>query len=371
MLRITDIQDNFVDWGIVPFVEIDDKIAENYLLFDNDIVFARTGATVGKSFLIKNLKDKSVYASYLIRIQLKEKLNAQFVKYFFESGYYWEQIEDKSVGTGQPNVNGTLLGELQIPIPPLSEQHRIVSVIESAFTLIDQIEENKLSLSQFIKQAKSKVLDLAIRGKLIPQNPNDEPTSVLLEKIRNERNTKNSASDILHYPFEVPEGWRWCRFSDLYILLSGRDLENSEFNDKNIGVPYIIGASNFSDGKLNIIRWTNSPKVISIKNDLLLTCKGTVGELTINDMCEVHIARQIMVIRAITTICTKYTKYCFDFFINSIRENAKGIIPGISRKDILDLLIPLPPLSEQKRIVSKIEQIFYQLDEIEKSINEI
>ncbi|MDR1761214.1 MAG: restriction endonuclease subunit S, partial [Bacteroidales bacterium] len=186
MLRITDIQDNSVDWENVPFVKIDDKKAKNYLLANNDIVFARTGATVGKSFLIKDLKNESVFASYLIRIQLKEKLNAQYVKYFFESGYYWEQIEDKSVGTGQPNVNGTLLGELQIPLPPLAEQRRIVSKIGECFVLIDQIEEKKLSLTQFIKQTKSKVLDLAIRGKLVPQNPNDEPASVLLEQSKKE-----------------------------------------------------------------------------------------------------------------------------------------------------------------------------------------
>ena len=142
MLRITDIQNNSVDWETVPFVEIDDEKVENYLLSDNDILFARTGATVGKSFLIKNLNNKSVFASYLIRIQLEEKLNAQFVKYFFESGYYWEQIEDKSVGIGQPNVNGTLLSDMQIPIPPLDEQHRIVQKIETIFQTLDYIQNN-------------------------------------------------------------------------------------------------------------------------------------------------------------------------------------------------------------------------------------
>jgi len=142
MLRITDIQDNSVNWKTVPFVKIDDEEVESYLLSDNDILFARTGATVGKSFLIKNLNDMSVFASYLIRIQLKENFNAQFVKYFFESDYYWEQIEDKSVGTGQPNVNGTLLSNLQIPIPPLPEQHCIVHKIEVIFQALDYIQNN-------------------------------------------------------------------------------------------------------------------------------------------------------------------------------------------------------------------------------------
>ena len=142
MLRITDIQNYSVDWKTVPFVEIDEKKAENYLLSNNDIVFARTGATVGKSFLIKNIKEKSVFASYLIRIQLKKKIYFRYVKYFFESEYYWEQIKDKSVGTGQPNVNGTLLGGIQIPLPPLSEQHRIVQKIETIFETLDVIQCN-------------------------------------------------------------------------------------------------------------------------------------------------------------------------------------------------------------------------------------
>ena len=142
MLRITDIQNNHVDWDSVPFVEIDNYRAEDYLLHNEDIVFARTGATVGKSFLIKDIKEKSVFASYLIRIRIKDYLNVQYVKLFFESGYYWEQIKNKSVGTGQPNVNGTLLGELEIPIPPLNEQHFIVQKTETIFKILNIVENN-------------------------------------------------------------------------------------------------------------------------------------------------------------------------------------------------------------------------------------
>ncbi|GAB6013600.1 restriction endonuclease subunit S, partial [Viscerimonas tarda] len=157
-------------------------------------------------------------------------------------------------------------------------------------------------------------------------------------------------------------------FTDLYLLISGRDLENDEYNDKGLGIPYLIGASNISDGKFNISRWTILPKVVSVKNDLLITCKGTVGELLINSMNEIHIARQIMAIRAISTINIQYTKYCIQFFISSIKESAKGIIPGISREDILNLPIPLPPLEEQKRIVNQIETIFKSLDSIQNNL---
>ena len=175
LLRITDIQNNQVDWGTVPFTDFDEDKVSSYILHDGDIVFARTGATVGKSYLIDGLRQKAIYASYLIRVQTFDLILPEYVKLFFESGYYWGQIELGSVGIGQPNVNGTILGNLNIPLPPLVEQQRIVAEIKKWFALIDQIEQGKTDLQTTIKQTKSKILDLAIHGKLVPQDPNDEP----------------------------------------------------------------------------------------------------------------------------------------------------------------------------------------------------
>ena len=101
---------------------------------------------------------------------------------------------------------------------------------------------------------------------------------------------------------------------------------------------------------------------------MLITCKGTVGELIINQYDAIHIARQLMAIRAISKIDMQFTYYCISFFINIIKENAKGIIPGISREDILNLHIPIPPLAEQHRIVQKIESIFQALDSIQNNL---
>ncbi|WP_353852889.1 restriction endonuclease subunit S [Dehalobacter restrictus] len=138
LLRITDIQDNRVVWSDVPFTTITDRQAEEFSLKLNDIVFARTGATVGKSYLISELVEPSVFASYLIRVQVIGVF-PKFVKRFFECSFYWTQIVDKSVGIGQPNVNGTKLRDLILPIPPLAEQRRIVAAIESAFAELDNI----------------------------------------------------------------------------------------------------------------------------------------------------------------------------------------------------------------------------------------
>ena len=127
LLRITDIQDNKVNWDSVPHTDFDKEKALNYLLQDGDILFARTGATVGKSYLVSGLTEESIYASYLIRVQTSQLIFPEYIKRFFESGYYWEQITLSSVGIGQPNVNGTTLANLNVPIPPYKEQLRITS----------------------------------------------------------------------------------------------------------------------------------------------------------------------------------------------------------------------------------------------------
>lgn len=142
LLRITDIQDNQVNWDSVPFTDFSEDKVSNYILKNGDIVFARTRATVGKSYLIENINIESIYASYLIRIRTSLLLNPRYMKYYFGSLTYWNQITDKSSGIGQPNVNGTSLANLYIPLPPLAEQNRIVAKIEELFSLLDSLENN-------------------------------------------------------------------------------------------------------------------------------------------------------------------------------------------------------------------------------------
>ena len=138
------------------------------------------------------------------------------MKLFFESGYYWEQIELSSVGIGQPNVNGTILGYLNIPLPPFAEQKRIVIEIEQWLSLIDQIEQGKDDLHSVIKQTKSKILDLAIHGKLVPQDPNDEPAIELLKRI----NPGFTPCDNGHYP-QLPDSWSTTTLKDLCESING------------------------------------------------------------------------------------------------------------------------------------------------------
>ncbi len=165
-LRITDIQDNNVDWESVPFCQIEENRKKQYLLKENDIVIARTGATTGKSFLIKKV-DNSVFASYLIRLSLQmKKVNVQFVWYFMQSEFYWNQITEVSSGIAQPGVNATKLSNLIFPLPPLEEQQKIVEILES---LLNKEEEVKilLDMEEQIELLEKSILSMAFKGELI------------------------------------------------------------------------------------------------------------------------------------------------------------------------------------------------------------
>ena len=141
LLRITDIQNGKVDWMEVPSCQIKDSEVDKYLLNENDILIARTGGTIGKTYLVKNLNAKSIFASYLIRAVPLNKVNPEYIKNFFGSALYWEQLFEKSMGTGQPNVNGVALSNLKFPLPPLAEQTRIVEKVDKLMVYCTELEK--------------------------------------------------------------------------------------------------------------------------------------------------------------------------------------------------------------------------------------
>ena len=250
---------------------------------------------------------------------------------------------------------------------------------------------------------REKVLDLAIRGKLVPQDPNDEPASVLLERIHEQklqmvREGKLKAKDVkddtiifkgddnCYYekysdgsvkniqdeiPFDLPEGWSWSRATSILTLISGQDLTPDKYNSNNIGIPYITGASNFENGHITINRWTEFPQAISIMGDILLTCKGTIGEMAINIIGDTHIARQIMALRGSEYINNGYLELVMQSEISSIIKKADGLIPGISRPVILELLLPIAPSSEQLKIVESTKILLQNVNDINLWSNEI
>ncbi len=164
-LRITDIQHDQVDWNQVPHVDIDGADYNRYELQPGDIVFARSGATVGKSFLIRTSPpDRAIFASYLIRVRCNQALNPEYAPLFFRSEDYWQQIQEGSTGTGQPNFNGTKLGNLRIPLRPIEEQKRFVARLDALLSRSKSAREELDRIPRLVKLYKQAILAAAFRG---------------------------------------------------------------------------------------------------------------------------------------------------------------------------------------------------------------
>ena len=247
------------------------------------------------------------------------------------------------------------------------------------------------------KQLKNSILQWAIQGRLVPQDPTDEPASVLLQRIQTEKARlvkegklkKSALSDSVIFrgednkyyekvgktitcidediPFEIPESWEWVRLGNIIHLQSGQDLTPDKYNASEDGIPYLTGASNLENGKVIINRWTQNGRAFSYKGELLLTCKGTVGSMAILQELVVHIARQFMSIRPMAGFDILYGKIYLETYIGKLQSAAKSMIPGIERTDILQLFLPLPPLAEQHRIVAKVEEVLSVVERYEKA----
>ena len=363
-----------------------------------DILLNITGGSIGRCALVPDDFDIANVNQHVIIIRL---VNPELRKYLHDvitSPYIQEQILSRQVGSGRGGLSAETLSTFLIPLPPMNEQVSIIKKLQDCISYTLTIADAQRSVSDLVSATKSKILDLAIRGKLVPPDPNDEPASVLLERICAEkeelikqgkikRDKKESiifrGDDNSYYekvgnnvncidekiPFELPEGWAFIRLNTAWELISGRDLSPSEYNDKNDGIPYITGASNFRNGHISLVRWTTVPQVITRRGDLLLTCKGTIGEIAHNNFGEAHIARQIMAIRNIYSLNVDFLALCIEYSMTKIKQAAKGLIPGISREDILNLVIPIPPTKEQENICNKLKVTFSAIEHIEKSLN--
>ena len=337
-LRITDIQNDNVNWNLVPYCKIDDNIKSKYLLENGDFVFVRTGATVGKSYLIENLKEESVYASYLIRIRFYDISFTKYVKYYFQTSNYWNQISENKVGIGQPNVNGTVLSNLKIPFPPLNEQRRIVEKIESEFAKIDEGLEHLENAKEQIKQYRQSVLKSAFDGKLYKTSEWKETTLGEVVEPRRERITPN---------------------------------------DKN-GNMVFIGMDCIEPNSLYIhnqykLKETKSVAFEFYKNDVLYGRMRSYLNKVWEATCNGTASAEFIVFPENDNIFSSYLKYLLhqQNFVKYATRNASGDRPRVKfESDLADYKFRLPSIEEQKKIVEEIEKRFAVADEVEKVVEE-
>ena len=352
-----------------------------YILLKNDLLVCE-GGDIGRCF-IWDLPIPMYYQNALHRIRFYNEINPFFFKFAIE---YYKNIHilDKySKGVTIKHLTKTALHSICFPLPPLSEQRRIIEKIEELLALVDDLETNKTDLQSYIKQAKSKVLEMAVRGELVPQNPDDEPTSVLLERIKKEQKSsksksKNTAHNT-HYeeelPFDIPENWAWCRLGEVCDFENGFAFSSDNYCSQ--GVP-LIRISNIQNSKIDLkdvvfVDKIVDEKFIVEKGDLLIAMSGAttgkMGNYTFEEKAYLNQRVGNIRIKAESILYPKYR----DFFMltksNDVLKMAYGgAQPNISGKMIESLLLPLPPLEEQHRIVEKIEEIFSVLEFIEETL---
>ena len=349
-----------------------------------------------KSMILKNLPNGIGAGTTELKVlrAYGSTILAEYLLYFLESAYFVEEATFKGTANQQRIISGYLENKL-FPLPPIAEQLRITAKIVELLPICDRFIKSQTSLDKLNKELnaniRKSILQEAIQGLLVPQIASEGTAEELLAEIRAEKmrlvkegKLKKSAlanesrifrgEDNRYYEqieskiidvtdllsFDTPENWRWCRLSTVIQLLSGRDLEPTDYNDIHKGIPYMTGASNFSSEKLLVNRWTEKPATISITGDLLITCKGTIGQMAFNTIGEIHIARQIMAIRG-SKINLHYLKYFLEAMIKILHKQAKSMIPGISREVLLNTLFPLPPIDEQNRIIERIDGLLHHM----------
>ena len=442
LLRITDIQDNKVDWEAVPGCEISNDQVNQYLLVDGDILIARTGGTVGKSFLVKNMSVKAIFASYLIRVQGSPELLDRYLKLFLESPTYWKQLDAGSRGTGQPNVNGQTLGNMAVPLPPLAEQQRIVAKVDELMTLCDELAAaqrerearrdrlvaatlHRLTAAtaddptpfpararfyfthlprlttrpEHIQGLRQTILNLAVQGKLVPQEPHDEPASNLLAELRSAKDKLQDEENIRERKpvdrvgrsdlgFEIPDTWELPAFDDVLVMISGVTKGRNLAGQKTIELPY-LRVANVQRGYLDL----SMMKTILIPENELARYQLRMGDIIMTEggdwdklgraaiwMDEIpNCIHQNHIFRVRIPLLDKLLPGWVITYVNSelgraYFEDASKQTTNLASINMTQLRIcpiPLPPLAEQQRIVARVDELLALCDELAANLDTV
>lgn len=327
-----------------------------------DIIVSCAG-TIGETYVLPQNSQEGIINQALMLIRLYSREIEQFYLLYFDF-ILKEEAYKESKGTAIKNIPPfDVLKGFHIPLPPISEQQRILKEIEHWFSLIDIIERGKDDLQTTIKQAKSKILDLAIHGKLVPQDPNDEPASELLKRI----NPKAEVTCDNGHSRKLPQGWAYCQLSNVLKITMGQSPKGDSLNNKR-GIEFHQGKICFSDKfLLESGIFTNEPTKIAEPNSILLCVRAPVGVVNITK-------NQICIGRGLCALTPFEGNVDFYFYLlqtlqDSFDNQSTGTtFKAISGEIIRNENIILPPLAEQQRIVQKIEELFHVFDNIQNAL---
>lgn len=373
-----------------------EKQMTSFEVFSGDIIVSCAG-TIGETYILPEEIEKGIINQALMKISLFSLINKDYFLLFFES-VIKENSKTESKGTAIKNIPPfAVFKQMFIPLPSLEEQKRIVKKIQELFALIDVIEKNKKELGELKTALKNKMLSLAIQGKLVPQTKTDEPASVLLQKIREEKakrikekKIKNNKQESIIYkkdnqyyekigdseknitkeiPFKIPNTWQWVRLEDIAQIYTGNSISDNDkvkkYHNKNIGYNFIatkdVSFNNTINYQTDIIIPYNEPNFKTCDNGAVLLCieGGSAGKKVALVKKKICFGNKLCSF----TLYQSSAEYLFyllqsEYFKSIFINNITGLIGGVTGSKIAKFLFPLPPLEEQKRITQKLEQIF-------------
>lgn len=378
----------------------------------NDVLYGKLRPYLDKVLVAD---DSGVCTTEIIPIKVYGNILPGYLRLLLKSPRFIAYANESTHGMNLPRLGTDKAINAVVELTAIAEQVRIVNKVDELMSLCDQLEQQSLTsleahsqlvetllstltasqnaeelaenwarISQHfdtlftteasIDALKQTILQLAVMGKLVPQDPNDEPASELLKRIEQEKAQLVKEGKIKKQkplppisdeekPFELPVGWEWCRLGVCIHLISGQHLKPDEYSESEIdgSIPYITGPAEFGDVSPNFTKYTTERRAVAQAKDILITCKGAgLGKLNIADG-KIAISRQLMAVRPIYTD-QDYFKLILMSMYNYFQSKGVGIaIPGISREDVIEPIIPLPPLKEQKAIVDFVNDIYINI----------
>ena len=374
-LSSKDVTSGKIDWSKIKYItnDLHEELYNRIAPKKNDILLAKNGTT-GVGAIVEDDTIFDIYVTLAVIRPILKVINPKYLLYVINSQFCKNQFNEHLTGIGVPNLHLVDINKTLIPISPLSEQQLIVAEIEKIFAQIDLLEQNKTDLQTEIKQAKSKILDLAIHGKLVPQDANDEPAEELLKRIATSDNRPYKKFDD-EVPFDIPESWSWCTLGEIYTHTTGKALKKT--NNKGTLRKYITTSNlywnSFDFTEVREMYFTDDEleKCTIKKGDLILCNGGDVGRAAIwnydYDICyQNHVSR----LRPKNeNINNSFFLYLIMIYKQQGMLNGKGVgITSLSASDLLSAVVPLPPYSEQNRIAKEIECLYEQLNIINNQL---
>ena len=353
------------------------KWSEEYKLKTGDVLVNSTGTgTVGRTRLFHESYLKNypfvVPDSHVSVIRTTNEIKSEFVFAYISSQLIQRHLEDNLAGsTNQKELYIGVLSDLSFPLPPLAEQQRIVVEIEKWFALIDQIEQGKANLQTTIKQTKSKILDLAIHGKLVLQDPHDEPAIELLKRI----NPDFTPCDNGHngkLPYEIPESWVWCGHNSILDISGGAQPSKNYFETKpKPNYIRLYQIRDYGEYPVPVYIPIDLASKQTKKGDILLArYGGSLGKVFHAEQGAYNVAMAKVIFKFENLIYKEFAYYYYlsGLYQGKLKEISRTAQAGFNSTDFNDMYFPLPPLAEQQRIVQKIEELFSVLDNIQNAL---